>query len=125
VAGAEFLGERLRAFEAGRSGARAERRNTGRFQPVDQAKHKWQLRPRHHQLDILVPAEGDDAADVVLPDRHAGRLARDRIATRRAVQLIDQGRCGKSPAQCMLAPACAHDQYLHADASSVIAPSGL
>ncbi len=115
MAGAEFLGERLGAFEAGGGGARAERRNAGRLQPVDQAEHQRQLGARHYQLDAFLPAEGDDAGDVVERERHTGRLARDRIAAGRAVQPIDQGRCGKRPAQRMLAPARAHDQDLHAD----------
>ena len=115
MAGAEFFGERLGAFEAGRGGARAERGNAGRLQPVDQAEHQRQLGPRHHQLDAFLPAEGDDAGDVVGRERHAGRLARDRIAAGRAIQAIDERRCRERPAQRMLAPARADDQDLHAD----------
>ena len=63
VAGAEFLGERLGAFEAGGGGARAECRDTSRLQPVDEAEHQRQLRPWHHQVDAFFPAEGDDAGE--------------------------------------------------------------
>ena len=121
VAAAEFLGEGLGAFETRGRGGRTEHRNAGGLQPVDQAEHQRQLGPRHDQLDALVPAKGGDAGEIVDLERHTGRLARNGIAARCAVQLIDQRRCGERPAERMLTSARAHDQHLHAP-PDVIAP---
>ena len=113
VANAEGLGEGLGALEAGGRGARPKCLDPRRLQPVDQTEHERQLGPGNDQLDRPLAAEGDDAVEVVDGERHAGRFARDRVATRSAEQLAHQGRGGERPAERMLAPARPDDHDPH------------
>ena len=84
VAGAERLGERLGAFEPRGGGARSRDLDAGRLQAIGQAQHQRQLGPGHHEVDLLLATERGDAVEIVDRERHAGGLARDRIAARRA-----------------------------------------
>jgi hypothetical protein len=87
-----------------------------RLEAVDQPEHQRQLGPGHDQIDALVPAERDDAGQIIDRERHPGRFAADRIAARSAVQPVHERRSGQRPAQRVLAPARAHDQNLHGGA---------
>ena len=52
--------------------------------------------------------------DVVRGDRHALGVLCDAGVARRTVKLVAEGRGGNGPAERVLAPAAADNQYLHA-----------
>ena len=107
------------------AGARAERRMPAASSRSTRPSTSGSSGPGTTSSMPSLAAEGDDAGEIVDRERHAGRLARDRIAARRAVQL-------DRPAAMRRAPSRAHARVRprprpgpSCRRPDVIAPSGL
>ena len=119
VAGAEILGETLRALEHCGRRARAERLDPGRLQAIDQAQRQRSLGSDDDQIDALAPREIDQQVESFGGDGDAFGLGRDAGIAGRAKDLGGERRGGDRPAQSVLAPARSDDENPHGHRLSV------
>ena len=103
----------LRALQARRGLARAESRDPGVGERVDQALDQGRLGPDDHQVDGLIARGGDQAGYVLGTDVQAPGVVSDAGVPRRAQQLRMPLGAGERPRDRMLAPAAADDQDPH------------
>ena len=104
----------LRAFQLGGALRRAESFDSRRHQRIHDAVHQRNLRPDHHQTDILLFRQRNDCV-VILDGNARNALGKVRNAgiARNGVQLIRMLALTELPRQRVLAPAAADQQNIH------------
>jgi hypothetical protein len=115
---AEGFGESLRAFEPSGSCARPERLDAGGLQTVHQPQHQRQLGADYHKVDRPLLCQGDDAVEIVHPQRHTLGYFRDPGIAWSAADACHGRRGSQRPAQRVLTAAGADDEDVHAMAPS-------
>ncbi len=103
VAVADALGEGLRALELGGQAARPEGADARRLEIVDEARHERPLRPDHHEIDAVLPAERDDRRVVVDVEVDAAGDLRDAGIARRGIEVLQQRAGAQRPGERVLA----------------------
>ena len=109
----DLLGERLRPLDAGGLGAGAEDGDPRAAQVVRDSRDERGLGADHDEVDLVFPAEPEQALDVVHPNGMAARERSDARVSGRGVQLCECVALGELPRERVLSPARADDQYLH------------
>ena len=114
----DLLGERLRPLDARGLGARAEDRDPGAAQVVRDARDERGLGADHDEVELVLPAEPEQALDVVHPNGMAARERSDARVSGGGVQLCECVALRELPRERVLSAARADDQDLHPRESS-------
>ena len=107
------LGERLRALDSRRRGARAEDGDAVVTQGVGHAGDERRLRPDDDEIEVERAREVEQAVGVLRAHRMARAVARDAGIAGGAVQLGEARALRQLPGERVLASAGPHDEHLH------------
>jgi hypothetical protein len=110
---AQFLGERLAAFELRGGLRRPDAGDAGGLHRVGDASDQRRLRARHHQVDLVVLRERDECRDVQSVDRYTFGDLGDAGIARRAPQFGQQRTGGDRPAERVLSSTRSDHQNAH------------
>src|SRR6187551_3456902 len=108
-----LLGERLRPLDACGRLARPEHGDAGAPELVRDARDERGLGADDDEVDLVLPAEAEEALDVVHADRVAAAERCDPGIPRRRMQLVQPLALRDLPRQRVLAATRPQDQHLH------------
>jgi len=116
---AQFLGERLAAFELRGGLRRPDAGDAGGLHRVGDAGDQGGFRAGDDEVDRVVAREGDESRNVHCADRDAGGDSGNAGVAGRAPEFREQRTGGDRPAQRVLASARSDHQHAHRRTSSL------